>query len=175
MRMLTVEEAFTFFGGRDRRSVIDDLADRRLPHFIGPYSVPGDSAKKTVLSKTLANLLMRESEIYLYITAWNVFADHMDLFYGYRRSFGETRLLIDVPFHIFDPNEKDELISVLCMIFYFFWDAWVFDRAESFLLGISHDEYFKLWTADEETINSSATAFSTLSLSLCEDWRKDQM
>ena len=114
---------------------------------------------------------------------WNVFTDHIDLFYGYRRSVGETRLLIDAPVHLFEqtgeiefqsqysgePFEKtdeDALISVMCMVLYFFWDAWIFDLGGKSLLKLCHDEWLEVRTGDEELAKEVAAEFERYHLRL---------
>jgi hypothetical protein len=93
------------------------------------YSVPPHSRAQTALAKFLACLLLRDSGVYVYLSRWSLHpnSEHLNLFYGYRRSVGETRPLSEAPVHFFDPAAREELASVLCMVFYFGWDAWIFD------------------------------------------------
>ena len=49
----------------------------------------------------------------------------------YRRSTGETRPLSEAPVHFVEPVSRHELESILCMIFFFGWDAWLFDAGGS--------------------------------------------
>src|SRR6266852_3967206 len=71
------------------------------------YHLPGDTGKKTVLARALASLLIGTQESALWITDWGAFqsCQNVELFYGYRRSFGENRLLIDAPFHVFSESD----------------------------------------------------------------------
>ena len=82
---------------------------------------------------------------------------NLDLFYGYRRSFGENRPLIEAPVHLFEPTEEDTFVSILCMVFYFVWDAWVFDIEGKALVRISHDEWLDVRADDDETRKEFAT------------------
>ena len=49
-------------------------------------------------------------------------------------------------------TEEDTFISILCMVFYFFWDAWVFDVEGKALVRISHDEWLEVRADDDEAI-----------------------
>jgi hypothetical protein len=118
------------------------------------YSIPRDAGRKTALSRVFAYLLLRKSSVCVYVTGWGVWgsSENLDLFYGYRRSFGENRPLIEAPVHLFERTEEDTFVSILCMVFYFFWDAWVFDVEGKALVRISHDEWLEVRADDDEAI-----------------------
>jgi hypothetical protein len=105
------------------------------------YTIPDDTASKTALAKFLAYLLLKHSEVCVYLTGWNLrpTAEHLELLYGYRRSRGETRTLTEAPLHVFDQSGSDALASVLCMVFYFALEAWVFDAEGKTVIRFSHD------------------------------------
>jgi hypothetical protein len=77
-------------------------------------------------------------------------------FIRYRRSFGDQRLLMEAPVHVFEPTEDEAVVSVLSMALFFLWDVWVFDFAGRWLLGICHDGWFEVRARDEETIKDVA-------------------
>lgn len=72
------------------------------------------------------------------------------MFYGYRRSFGGSRPLIEAPVHVFERTEEDTFVSILCMVLYFVWDAWVFDIEGKALVRISHDEWLEVRADDDD-------------------------
>jgi hypothetical protein len=100
------------------------------------YAIPPQSRAQTALAKFLACLLLQGSSVYVYLSRWSLHpaSEHLNLFYGYRRSVGETRPLSEAPVHFFDPAAREELISILCLLFYFGWDAWIFDREGKMLI-----------------------------------------
>lgn len=155
MRILTKDDARELLKGTTLDAFIDQLSDQ-LSLVGGAYSTPVNSGAQTALSKLFAYLLFSDTNVCIYITGWSIATEHLDLFYGYRRSVGETRPLIEAPVHLFGPAEKDALISVLCIVFYFFWDAWFFDLGGRSLLRISHDGWLEIRTGDEELIKSVA-------------------
>ena len=94
-------------------------------------TIPADTTSKTALAKFLCYLLLKQPEVCVYLTGWNLrpAAEHLDLLYGYRRSMGEMRSLSEAPLHVFDQSGTDALASILCLVFYFSLEAWVFDTA----------------------------------------------
>jgi hypothetical protein len=105
------------------------------------YTIPSDTASKTALARFLTHLLLKQPEMCVYVTGWGLrpTAEHLDLLYGYRRSAGETRSLSEAPLHVFDQSGSDALASILCLVFYFALEAWVFDVAGTTMIRISHD------------------------------------
>ena len=130
----------------------------RLRQVGGAYSIPRDSGAKTALSRVLDYLVLRNSSVCVYVSGWSVWpsSENLDLFYGYGRSLGETRYLMEAPAHIFESTEHDALASILCMVFYFVWDAWVFDVEGKVLVRISHDEWPEVRLGDDEAVREFA-------------------
>ena len=150
MKILTKENASEMLGGKSLETFVNQLSDR-LRQVGVTYSIPRDSGAKTALSRVFAYLLLRKSSVCVYVSGWGVWgsSENLDLFYGYRRSFGENRTLMEAPVHLFEPSEEDTFVSILCMVFYFVWDAWVFDTEGKALVRISHDEWLEVRTGDE--------------------------
>lgn len=151
MKILTKENASEMLGGKSLDTFVSQLSNQ-LRQVGGTYSIPRDSGAKTALSRVFAYLLLRKSSVCIYVSGWGVWgsSENLDLFYGYRRSFGENRPLIEAPVHLFDPTEEDTFVSILCMVFYFVWDAWVFDIEGKALIRISHDEWLEVRADDDE-------------------------
>lgn len=93
-------------------------------------------------------MLLPDAEVVVYITGWNVWqsSEHLDLFYGYRKSRGEERILMQAPVHIFHGDrDKPEFISIVALLLYFVWDAKLFDRSGNFLLSTSHHSFMDVY------------------------------
>jgi hypothetical protein len=65
----------------------------------------------------------------------------MHVFERFRRPYGETRMLIASPGHVFDQDEMDDAISFVTLAVLFLWDCYVVTPKHSKLLFFSHDEY----------------------------------
>jgi len=149
MKVLTRENASEMVSGKPLDAFLSELSCRlRLVGDI--YSIPPDSGRKTALSRLFAYLLLRIPNICIYISGWGVWgsSENFDLFYGYRRSFGETRTVMEAPVHVFQRGEEDAFTSILSMALYFVWDAWVFDSGGKAVVRISHDEWLEVRTDD---------------------------
>jgi hypothetical protein len=169
MKILTKENASELLGGKSLDIFVSQLSNQ-LRQVGGTYSIPRDSGAKTALSRVFAYLLLRKSSICIYVSGWGVWgsSENLDLFYGYRRSFGENRPLIEAPVQLFEPTEEDTFISILCMVFYFVWDAWVFDIEGKALVRISHDEWLEVRADDDEDIKEFATELEKYGMPLLE-------
>lgn len=155
MKILTKENASEMLGGKSLDAFITQLSSQ-LQLVEDTYSAPVNSGVQIALSKLFAYLLLRDSPVCLYVTCWGIATEHLDLFYGYRRSHGEKRPLIDAPVHLFERTDEDAFISVLCMVFFFSWDASVFDLAGRSLLQTSHDGWLEVRTSDEALVKDVA-------------------
>ena len=132
------------------------------------YTIPPQSRAQTALAKFLAYLLLHPSEpttgspeiplersgVYLYLSRWGLHpaSEHLDLFYGYRRSAGETRPLSEAPVHFVEPSARHELESILCLVFFFGWDAWLFDARGTMLVRITNDGKLEVRAEGQSTI-----------------------
>ena len=152
MKILTKEDARELLAGKPLDTFVGQLSSQ-LHLICDTYSIPRDSGAKTALSRVLAYLLLRKPSICIYVSGWGVWgsSENLDLFYGYRRSFAENRTLMEAPVHLFDRSEEDTFVSILCMAFYFVWDAWVFDTEGKVLVRVSHDEWLEVRADDEES------------------------
>lgn len=143
MRVFTKEEAHELGKGETLDTFVANLSCQ-LQLVKGACSIPVESGRQTALSKLLAYYLFKDIDACIYVTAWGIATEHLDLFYGYRKSFHERRPLIEAPVHLFGPAEAEALVSVLCVAFYFFWDVWVFDLDGKSVLRMSHDGWFEI-------------------------------
>jgi len=151
MKILAKEDALELLSGKSLDAFIAQLTSQ-LQLIEDTYSAPVNSGVQIALSKLFAYLLLRDSPVCLYVTSWGVATEHLDLFDGYRRSLGEKRPLIDSPVHLFERTDEDAFISVLCMVFFFSWDASVFDLAGRSLFQTSHDGWLEVRTSDQALV-----------------------
>ena len=169
MKVLAKEDASEVLGGKSPDTFVSELSNR-LRQVGGTHSIPRDSGAKTALSRAFAYLLLRKSSVCVYVSGWGVWrsSENLDLFYGYRRSLGESRPLIEAPVHMFECTEHDTFVSILSMVFYFVWDAWVFDIEGNELVRISHDEWLEVRVDDEEARREVATELEKYGMPLLE-------
>lgn len=148
MRFLTQEE------GRDwLASGEHPIPTERPPAWIysseGVYRLPGDAGKRTALARTLSALASQtDSSGMLWITGYGIWpsSENRELFYVLRRSLGESRLLNDVPCHLFDQSDTVGLECLLDLVLYFFWDATLYLVPVGIIVRLSHDEVMELYS-----------------------------
>jgi hypothetical protein len=157
MRILSIQDSKQLLGGMPPDLLVASIRER-LPINGGPYTIPADSGAKTAIARDLADLLLRDSELFLYISGWMIWpsAEHFDLFDGYRRSLGEKRGLKDAQVHVFSPGEESIFTSILAMSLYFVWDVQIFDASGSLLITFSHDEWMEFRMQDATLVRRIA-------------------
>lgn len=158
MRILSPQEGINWLVGNGWSGPSSDSLSYEL-HEIAHYRLPQDTGKKTVLARTLVELLTDEKDGALWIKGWGAFQSqqNMDLFYGYRRSLGEARLMVEAPFHVCSKSDGTAVESLLDLTLYFYWDALLFKGNRDLVLRTSNDEFFDIYTRSaakrDETIN----------------------
>lgn len=104
-----------------------------------------DVGERCRLAKLFTDLSITEpdSVVCLNITDWAVWpsAQNMDLFYAYRRSLGEPRLLTEAHFHIFTATEANEFRNILHLALISLFDVAGASTTTGFRFYASHDEW----------------------------------
>ena len=168
MHVLTKDDAAEKLKVETLDACISELSQRLAPAGAG-YTIPPHSRTQTALAKFLAYLLessrqtagspgipLERSGVYLYLSRWGLrpSSEQLDLFYGYRRSVGETRPLSEAPVHFVGANARHELESMLCLVFFFGWEAWLFDESCTMLVRITHDGMLQVRAAGETNLSA---------------------
>jgi len=143
---------------------VDDLdwgLHQRAPqvHLAGaPHPIPVQAKAQIGLAKFLGYVLARDCGIYVYLSRWGQHpaSEHLDVIYGYRRSAGEGRTLSEAPVHYFEPREGEQLVSVLCLLFFFGWDAWIFDASLKTIMRLTSDKGLEVRAAADSDIAAFA-------------------
>ena len=154
MQILSEEAARSMLGGQSPDAFSRGLTTRL--HLVqGTFAAPSNSGVQISLAKLFAYLLLTDAPLCLYVTGWGIAMEHMDLFDRYRASFGERRPLIESSFHVFEADEEDALVSLLCLVLFFSWDASVFDVSAKSLIRTSHDGWLEIRTS-KDTVRQEA-------------------
>ena len=165
MRILSSQEGKLWLSANaDRVSEVDTASS--LPFSVS-YELPKDTGRKTMLARCLAELLVnRADESFLWITDWGAWPNlsNMDLFYGYRKSLGENRPLIEAPFHVFRQSDVEKFGSLLDLSLYFLWDSVLGASGWDVAVSTSHDETIEIHTRQASEINEITSALDGLEL-----------
>lgn len=157
MEVLTKDEAANLLKVEELDDFIGNLAIH-LPSAGSSYAIAPGAQAKTALAKFLAYLLLKQSGVCIYLTGWDMrqYSEHLDLFFGYRRSAGETRTFSEAPVHLFNRDAKDALVSILCLVLYFSLEAWIFDVEGLTLIRIGRDGKMDIQNEGEDDIRDFA-------------------
>jgi hypothetical protein len=140
MNVLTKDDAAAVMNVEALDFWLHQLAGQLKP--VGDaFRIPKEAKAQTALAKLLAYLLLQSTGVYIYLSRWSQHppSEHLELFYAYRRSMGENRPLSEAPVHYFDPATREQLVSILCLMFYFGWDAWIFDANAKTLVRLTRE------------------------------------
>ena len=130
------------------------------------YALPTDSGQKTHLARALRKMILPQAEGLLWITGWGVWpsAENVDLFYGFRKSLGETRFLIDAPGHMFSEPDLADIECLLDITLYFFWDASLVEGSGECVVKISHDEHIDVYATNKSRLKMFQELFDDIKL-----------
>jgi hypothetical protein len=126
------------------------------------YRLPKDTGSKTVLGRQLLDI--HHGDGLFWITDWGAYPNlgNMELFYGYRKYLGENRLLIEVPGHTFNAEERATLESLLHMSLYFFWDSILLWKDWDTVIVTSNDEFIDVYARTQQTLEIFKERLSNL-------------
>jgi hypothetical protein len=117
----------------------------RLDKSLSHREVTSDVGRRCAYANMLTNHLITDQSSVgcLDITDWAVWpsSQNMDLFNAYRRSLGETRLLHEAHFHVFQANEANEFRNVLHLALISLFDVAGASTTTDFCFYASHDEW----------------------------------
>jgi len=138
------------------KGLLDSKGSLSFSGFSEPvsYRIPADSGKKTVLSRIIASFFDSEAESLLWINEYGIWPSSEDrpLFEGFRKSLGESALLIEKPGHIFSKQDLSAISSLLAMVLYFCWGAVIAPTNKSLIIRISHDEMLDIYSQDKKVL-----------------------
>ena len=157
MKGLSIIEADGLFPAEGVDVWIERLR-RILPRYGNAFSVQRPVGRTTALAQFLGSrLFSNEAGCLVYITETGIFpsSEHFDLFDTYRMGAGEKRSLEAAPIQRFSSEEDAAMISILCMILYFSWNAEIASMDEHWLITISHDNWIEIRMADTALIKAS--------------------
>ncbi len=119
-----------------------------LGHESARCAVEKDMGRRYIYSNIVTNELISGPESFacVDITDWAVWpsVQNMDLFYAYRRSLGEQRLLIDAHFHVFAAHEANAMRNIIHLALISLFNVAGASTTTGFRFFASHDEWIEL-------------------------------
>ncbi len=165
MQLLTVEELKEVIGTNDLDSyvAISEHVNRKCRS----YYLPKSSVDQTVLASAISNFVLTLGQSWMQITYWHNDAEsNQELFYGYRKGYGDLRSLAEASVYLFVPGDEEALASILCMVLYFSWDARIFNSAPTYLITLDNDGFVDYCSTSEVFSTDIEHEFSMLGLTV---------
>jgi hypothetical protein len=128
---------------RRNSTPFDDFGRPKFSCATEAFKIPADAGQRVALVKGHFQVFNNEDEILIWFTEWGVWpsSERMHIFDRFRLSYGESRLLVEAPGHVFNPDEFEDALSFLTLGVLFLWDCYVLNRAGTKVLFYSHDEF----------------------------------
>jgi hypothetical protein len=128
--------------------------------FSKSYRISPDAGRKIALAKMLAQYLTCDP---IGVAVW--IRDHgrwpssecPEMYYAFRRQYGDHRTLQEAPLHVFSPIDKLALECVAAFVLLFFWDSLIIDSNRNLVIVTSHDEALDVYCDSQYEIEQLAS------------------
>jgi hypothetical protein len=102
------------------------------------FEIPNDAQKRVYLVSQAMKAFDGDPLLLVWFHDWSVWpsGQRMHVFDRFRRSYGETRPLIDSPGHLFEGSEIEDAISFVTVAVLFLWDWFQCSNGEKSHSGI---------------------------------------
>lgn len=151
VRMINKEETVLWFS---QRGLLNLTGETSFSGFVQAmdFAIPGDSGRKTALSRVLVSFFDTDDEAVLWINEFGIWESSEDryLFHGFRSFLNEGRPLHEAPGHIFSKEDGNAVRSLVAMVLYFVWGAILFSPGKGLAIKISHDEFISIYVRNKE-------------------------
>jgi hypothetical protein len=141
MHVLSTEETRRWC--QDHQVGLSERGIADIPRSATRFKIPADAGRRVYLVNSRMRAFANEPSLLVWFNDWSVWpsGQRMHVFERFRRSYGETRQLIDSPGHVFALEEFEDAVSFVTLAVLFLWDCYVVTPAAGKLLYFSHDEY----------------------------------
>ena len=141
MKFLTLEDARKWCTENDV-ALNERGLPFRLPNAV-QFDIPSDAGQRVALVKSQLEHFQDCKEILIWINDWSVWesGERIHIFYRFRQSYGEKRLLKEIPAHLMTGNEFEEGISIATLAVLFLWDCYILTKENQKFCFYSHDEF----------------------------------
>lgn len=146
MRVLTAEECADW---SDQLVVLDDrrrpVRDLLKQHQLR-CQFPSSFTQLLWFSRCIEAALRPRTSCLAWVTEWGVFPsnENLHLFYRFRQTYGEVRLLHEAPGHLCLDYESAEVVTLLHLAMLFGWDLHLVPTAGFARAFLCHDEWVEV-------------------------------
>ncbi len=114
------------------------------------WSIVDSAAQQTRMAKSIFKLYPAKGSCLIWLREWGVWpsSEFPQLWDEIRERHGEHRWIIDAPGHLFSETEMDLASGMARLVILFGWDALICSIPGSFVVSISHEEFFDVFGGD---------------------------
>jgi hypothetical protein len=140
---------------------IDALDDSDFPEMVGAYEVffasPIEARAQLRLARDLINWISPFDTALFWCTDWPFYQpEEMAITKALRRGHNELRSLMEAPGHLFNWEEREELIGWVALMINFGWDSYVFPSPFSGeMFKTSHEDFLWVSTSAGEKLKAA--------------------
>jgi hypothetical protein len=157
LRFYSKQECEEWLSGKERvkPDTIPDIHTEQLHYPQEPYRIFSVAA-------WIASSLPHRMPVLLWITEWGIWpsSENLHLYYKLRQSYGDPRLLHEMPGHLFLGHESEDLASFLQVAMLNGWGGYILTQADYVNAFFSHDEYIDFFAQLENNLTGVREHFS---------------
>ena len=118
------------------------------------FLIPSDAGQRVALVKSQMEGFQSCEEVLIWINDWGVWesGERTHIFNRFRQSYGEQRLLNEVPVHLVKNSEYEDGVSIVTLAVLFLWDCFILTKGNEKFCFFSHDEYGLMLGKESEAI-----------------------
>jgi hypothetical protein len=100
--------------------------------------------------------------VLLWITEWGIWpsSENWHLYYKFRQTYGDQRLLAEAPGHLFLEYEAEDLASFLQLAMMNGWGGYILPESNYVRAFFSHDEYIEFFANTEDQLAEIRKVFT---------------
>ena len=138
MKFLTNSEAVDWC--KSNQIPLDERQRPVLAKGLKTFKIPKDAGQKIGTVKNHFINFKKEDEILVWIKDWSVWpsSERPHIFYKFRQSYGESRLLKEIPAHVCSRTEFEDCLSLVTLSVLFLWDCYVIGKMTRNIVFYSH-------------------------------------
>jgi hypothetical protein len=127
---------------------------------------PASFSQLLWFSRCIEAALQPRQNCLVWVTGYGIFpsCENQHLYYRFRQSYGELKLLQDAPGHLCLDYERPEVVTLLHLGMLFGWDLHLIPTAGYGGAFVSHDEWAEIGFADQRLFDETRQALEKAEL-----------
>jgi hypothetical protein len=157
MRFYTDEECEGWLALRNRVK-----PDKVSGIFVETFPYPPTPGRMLYYADWIASNITYRQPTLVWVTEWSIWpsSENWHLYYKFRQSYRDHRLLHEAPGHLFLNYEREDMTSFLWLAMLNGWGGYILAEADYENAFFSHDECIQLFSKNENSLSEAREALS---------------